>query len=230
MSIRYSHRAFFIVVAVAGSSLTARAQQNAPLYFPSPNAVSNPAAPARALFPLGEVSAAKSGSSRRSSGNGEAKFASGTGNLIYLAAGTLLPLIEDGKDGKEHALRTADSLLTSTLITEALKHIVRSPRPDNPNELTSFPSGHATAAFAVATMQAHYHPRQALLWYGGAALISYSRVQLNRHRYRDIVGGAAVGFLTSKLELSRPRGLILAPFIRPRSEGGGSGLSFSKSF
>ena len=231
MPIRFLPGAACLVVAFAASPLTARAQQNTPLAFSSDNATVVTTAAPRALFPLGEVAAAKSsGSSGGNSGNGAAKFASGTGNLIYLAAGTLLPLIEDGKDGKEHALRTADSLLTSTLITEALKHVVRSPRPDNPKELTSFPSGHATAAFAVATMQAHYHPSQALLWYGGAALISYSRVKLNRHRYRDIAAGAAVGFLTSKLELSRPRGLILAPFIRSRSDGGGGGMAFNASF
>lgn len=164
----------------------------------------------------------------------EARFASGSGNVLYLAAGTLLPLLQDGKDGKEHALRTADALLTSTLITEGLKRIVREKRPDG-SARTSFPSGHATAAFAVATMQSHYHPKQALLWYGGAALISESRVQLNRHYLHDVVAGAAVGYFTSRFELSRPRGLILAPLIRPSevgrdAGGGGFGLQLSKTF
>ena len=162
-------------------------------------------------------------------GNSVAKFASGTGNLLYLGVGTLLPLLEDGPNGKEHALRTADSLLTSTFITTTLKGIVREKRPDS-DARTSFPSGHATAAFAVATMQAHYHPKQALLWYGGASLIAYSRVKLNRHYTRDVVAGAAVGYLTSRWELSRPRGLILAPFIRSRQQGGGKGLSLGLSF
>ena len=162
-------------------------------------------------------------------GSSLARFASGTGNIIYLAAGTLLPLVEDGKDGKEHSLRTADSLISATLITEALKQIVRERRPDS-NSRDSFPSGHATAAFAVATMQAHYHPKQALLWYAGAAGISYSRVSLRRHYTRDVLAGAAIGFLASRLELKQGRGLLLFPFIHNKSEGGGSGIGVSKSF
>lgn len=159
----------------------------------------------------------------------EAKIASGAGNIIYLATGTLLPLLEDGKDGKEHALRTADSLLTSTLITTALKRVVREKRPDS-DARTSFPSGHATAAFAIATMQANYHPRQALLWYSGATLIAASRLQLHRHYIQDVAAGAAVGYFTARLELSRPRGLILSPFIQSRQQGGGNGVSFSMNF
>lgn len=158
-----------------------------------------------------------------------ARFASGPGNIAFLAAGTLLPLVEDGKDGKQHSLRTADSLLTSTLITEGLKRIVRERRPDS-EERTSFPSGHATAAFAVATMQAHYHPKQAIFWYAGAAAIAYSRVRLHRHYTQDVVAGAAVGILTSRLELKQSRGLALFPFIHGKQEGGGGGVSVSMNF
>ena len=157
---------------------------------------------------------------------GEARFASGTGNVIYLAAGTLLPLLEDGKDGQQHALRTADALFSATIITEGLKRITRERRPDS-SARDSFPSGHVTAAFAVATMQSHYHPRQAPYWYLGAALISESRVQLNRHYLHDVVAGAAVGYVTARFELGQKRGLILRPFISGR---GGMGLSFSKAF
>lgn len=158
-----------------------------------------------------------------------AKFASGTGNDIYLAAGVLLPLIEDGRDKKDHSLRTADSLITATLLTEGLKRVFREKRPDN-GQRNSFPSGHATAAFAVATMQASYHPKQAILWYTGAALISYSRVRLRRHYTQDVIAGAAIGFFTARFELKQRRGLILSPFISPRANGGGTGVSVSMNF
>ena len=160
----------------------------------------------------------------------EAKFASGAGNLIYLGVGTLLPLLEDGKDGEQHAVRTADAVLTSTLITEVLKHVVREKRPRS-DERTSFPSGHATAAFAVATMQSHYHPKQAALWYGGATLIAASRVQLHRHFTHDVIGGALVGYFTSKFELKRPHGLLLTPFIHDAgAKERTAGLQLSHSF
>ena len=159
-----------------------------------------------------------------------AKFASGTGNLLFLGAGTLLPLLEDGKAGQQHALRTADTLITSALFSEGLKRAFHKKRPDGSN-YESFPSGHATAAFAVATMQANYHPKQAIFWYAGATAIAASRVKLRRHYTVDVLAGAALGYATARLELGQNRGLLLRPFIRsegPRNSV--TGLSFSQSF
>ena len=156
-----------------------------------------------------------------------AKFLSGAGNIVYLAAGTGLPLVTDGRSGKVHTLRSLDALGTSVLLSQGLKALIREKRPDS-NEHDSFPSGHATAAFAVATMQSQFHPGQALLWYTGASLISASRLTLHRHTLGDVLAGAALGYGTARLELSLPRGLVLAPFI-PRSQRGAGvavGLSF----
>ena len=186
------------------------------------------AAPAGDILYSATANASPNTSTNQSQ-NSLAKFASGTGNLLFLGAGTLLPLLEDGPDGKNHVLRTADSVLTSTLITEVLKHTVREKRPDGSSR-TSFPSGHATAAFAVATMQSHYHPKQAPLWYAGATLISYSRVKLNRHYYHDVIAGAAVGYFTARWELSQSRGLILAPFIGSSKKDDSKGMSLTFNF
>jgi len=206
--VRFCYHHAIFVASVALSPLAAQSQEAALQSTLAPSASANAAS---------------------SNANSAAKFASGGGTLLYLGAGTLLPLLEDGPDGKEHALRTLDSLLVSTLITEGLKRAVREKRPGSATKLNSFPSGHATAAFAVATMQANYHPQQALFWYGGASLIAYSRVKLNRHYYHDVIAGAAVGYLTSRWELSRPDGLVLAPFIKSR-RAGSNGLSLSMSF
>ncbi|HEX8552568.1 MAG TPA: phosphatase PAP2 family protein [Abditibacteriaceae bacterium] len=161
---------------------------------------------------------------------GASRFASGAGTGAFLAAGVLLPLLRDGDVGKERSLRAADSLLTSTLVTEGLKRVVRADRPNDPNARDGFPSSHATAAFAVATMQAHYRPREAFLWYGGAALISASRVDLRQHRTRDVAAGAAIGYLTAKLELRSDRGLLLRPFIKHEGQTRTAGLEFSRIF
>ncbi len=159
-----------------------------------------------------------------------AKFASGTGNILFLGAGTLLPLVEDGKDGAQHSLRTADALVVSTLFSEGLKRIVREKRPDGSNR-ESFPSGHATAAFAVATMQSHYHPKQAIFWYAGATAIAASRVTLHRHYTHDVIAGAALGFFTARWELHQNRGLLLRPFIHQTApDNRVTGMSFSQSF
>lgn len=152
------------------------------------------------------------------------KFASDGGNILFLAAGVGLPLLSDGRDGRNHALRAADALGTSVLLTEGLKALVREKRPDS-NAHDSFPSGHATAAFAVATVEAGLHPHQAPLWYLGAALISYSRVRLHRHTAGDVLAGAALGFGTARIEMAQPRGLLLSPFITPDGQGMGFQMS-----
>lgn len=160
-----------------------------------------------------------------SAGRRAAQFASGGGNILYLAAGIGLPLLTDGNQGQNHSLRALDAMGTSVLVTEGLKALTREKRPDS-NAHDSFPSGHATAAFAVATAQSAFHPREAPLWYLGATLISLSRVRLHRHTNGDVLAGAAVGYGVTRLELSAPRGLILSPVIQP--DGHGVGLEVTK--
>ena len=154
-------------------------------------------------------------------------FITDTGSIIYLVAGTAMPLATDGHDGKAHTLRTVDSLLVSVGLSEAMKGIFNEQRPDK-SDHESFPSGHATAAFTVAAMESAFHPRQAALWYGGAALIGASRVALHRHYVHDVIMGALLGYGTARLELSQRRGLILAPFIPPT--GNSLGLSLFGRF
>ncbi|RYG40060.1 phosphatase PAP2 family protein, partial [bacterium] len=84
---------------------------------------------------------------------------SGPFTFGYLAAGLGLPLLRDGALGRERSLRVADSLLTTFGATEGLKALVRERRPDG-SDHASFPSGHASLAFAVATMEARFHPHE----------------------------------------------------------------------
>lgn len=143
---------------------------------------------------------------------------SGPGTAIYLGAGILLPLLQGGKTGRQQSLRALDAVVTSTAVCILLKQITQVKRPDS-NERDSFPSCHATAAFALAASRSHYDPDNAWLWYSGAGLIGYSRVNLNRHTISDVVAGAALGFFTSQIELDRRHGLILFPFIDSDSQG-----------
>jgi membrane-associated phospholipid phosphatase len=150
---------------------------------------------------------------------GFSDFVSGAGTILYLGGGSLLPLLTDGDKGGQHTLRVVDALATSAALCTALKEVTRSPRPDNPQERDSFPSCHTTTAFAVARVQSHFHPDYAILWYSGAALIGYSRLDLNRHRFADVLIGAGLGYLVGEAELSQKRGLVLFPLIRDDSQG-----------
>ncbi|KJH73586.1 phosphatase PAP2 family protein [Aliterella atlantica] len=155
---------------------------------------------------------------------------SNEGTIIYLGTGVALPLLLDSKNGKNQSLRALDSLGTSLIVCQGLKAVIDVKRPDS-DDRDSFPSCHATLAFTIATMQSEYQPKYALLWYAGASAIAYSRVNLNRHRWTEVLAGAAIGYGIAKLELSQPNGLILFPLIGSDDEGGTVvGLQMSKSF
>ena len=99
-------------------------------------------------------------------------------------------------------------LLTSLLVNFVLKNIFQRPRPNfNNQQLTinnyhcpsdfSFPSGHASSAFAAATVITAFDKKRRWLYYFVAILISLSRIYLGCHYFFDIVGGAAFGYLIS---------------------------------
>jgi undecaprenyl-diphosphatase len=73
----------------------------------------------------------------------------------------------------------------------------------------AFPSGHATVAFACATVIAWASPRLALPAYLLASAIAFSRVYVGVHWPLDVLGGAALGTLVAtallKLVANRPR-------------------------
>ena len=58
---------------------------------------------------------------------------------------------------------------------------------------SSFPSGHATAAFTAAVLLAG--PERRGRWYTLAAVVAASRVYVRMHHGSDVVGGAALGIL-----------------------------------
>jgi membrane-associated phospholipid phosphatase len=57
----------------------------------------------------------------------------------------------------------------------------------------SFPSGHATTAFATALILAFWYPRQTGLFLGLAVLVGLSRVVLGAHFPSDVMAGAVLG-------------------------------------
>lgn len=73
---------------------------------------------------------------------------------------------------------------------------------------TSFPSGHAAAAFAVATVFSHrYRQHRWAAWvaYGAAAVIGFSRITTQAHFPSDVFLGAALGYTMTKFAVLRPR-------------------------
>ena len=63
----------------------------------------------------------------------------------------------------------------------------------------SFPSGHATTAFACATVIAWASPRLAVPAFVLAALVAWSRVYVGVHWPLDVLGGALLGTMVGTL-------------------------------
>jgi hypothetical protein len=82
--------------------------------------------------------------------------------------------------------------ILSGSITQGIKHTVRRDRPSG--ACCAFPSGHATAAFAAASvLERHFGYRLSWPALVGASYVATSRLVDDRHFLSDVVFGAAVG-------------------------------------
>jgi undecaprenyl-diphosphatase len=82
----------------------------------------------------------------------------------------------------------------------------------------SFPSGHATNIFALATVLAMLWPRGRVLLYTVATWIAASRVLIGQHYFTDAVGGAILG--TAFPYLVRDRFAARRWLFEPDAQGG----------
>jgi undecaprenyl-diphosphatase len=107
-----------------------------------------------------------------------------------------------------HAVRVAAVLgVESGLVNGLVKSLFRRHRPaweqERPRRLrrprtTSFPSGHASAAFTAAGVLAQNDPL-APLYYAIGAVVAGSRVYVKIHHPSDVVAGALVGIVLARV-------------------------------
>lgn len=117
---------------------------------------------------------------------------------IALCAGVGLFGGDRARESAKLAL-AADAL--SAGLTWGLKLAVNRQRPDGPSTRSnsSFPSGHATGAFALAAVFSHRYPKITIPAYLGAAAIGLSRIYLGRHYPSDVLAGALIGYSSARL-------------------------------
>jgi undecaprenyl-diphosphatase len=106
------------------------------------------------------------------------------------------------------------SLISSGILTQALKHIIGRARPRITHDLVfigpsfksgydSFPSGHSTSVFCCAFILSEYFPKYKGLFYIFAVLVALERVEDLSHFPSDVVAGTFIGIMTAKIILTK---------------------------
>lgn len=145
------------------------------------------------------------------------------------AAGIIVGIVMKNQEIQHVSIMAAKALLVSGLATRALKTTVTRTRPndtENPYEFDagdenhSFPSGHTTQAFALATVIAEAGKKHSkfipILAYSMAAIAGWSRTHDKAHWASDVIVGGLIGHLIAKnmmnAELTK-KGFMIVPHI-----------------
>ncbi len=124
------------------------------------------------------------------------------------------------------------AVLVNGVYTEIFKKAVSRTRPDASNRL-SFPSGHTSSAFALATVaERHYGWKVGVPSYLAAGVIGLSRIERSKHHLSDVLAGATLGILTGRTvvrtngePVGRHRSFSLSPMTDAQGSGIGVGTS-----
>ncbi|HWM69709.1 MAG TPA: phosphatase PAP2 family protein [Steroidobacteraceae bacterium] len=149
----------------------------------------------------------------------------------------------DDYQGHRETFTMLEAAAFSTVTAEGLKFAAGRARPNESNRVddwraggSSFPSLHATAAFAIGTVLAEsgsdeYRWVRRVLGYGIAGATAYIRVKDNVHWLSDTVAGAALGAATARFAMNRreARHPPLDVSIGP-AQGGGMSVSLNYTF
>lgn len=136
----------------------------------------------------------------------------GASVLIWIVIILLLILFEEKRD-KRFIIYFFICFLVAGIVSNLfLKNLFKRVRPQTyfkygkisktcPKDF-SFPSGHATTAFAAAAALAYFDKKRKYLYYIVAGLIGLSRIYLQCHYFGDVIAGAIIGFLITKVVLT----------------------------
>jgi membrane-associated phospholipid phosphatase len=158
---------------------------------------------------------------------------------IEIAAFEAWGVADDNRVARDTAMDALSaSVIAGGIITPTLKYAVGRYRPAETEQTfkfrpfsghQSFPSGHATQAFAIATVVASHYTEwwQQSLSYGAAALVDVARIQQNAHFLSDVVAGSAIGWSVGRAIVHRhgTGSYAVEPWF-----GRGSGLMVTHSF
>lgn len=165
---------------------------------------------------------------------GDAKYILPALGMFYLYGTTF-----KDKKAQRSALLSLESFIVSGIFTTTLKLAGHRHRPssgdpydtwDGPSISTSnlsFPSGHSSSAFALASVVASEYDENPVIpffSYGIATLTALSRVNDNAHWASDVFFGSTIGYFTGKAIVNlhrseKARNLTILPAVNDEQVG-----------
>ncbi len=119
------------------------------------------------------------------------------GGEVYLSVN--LGMAVFGTDEHREGAKLATTALAAGMLSAlALKCAIGRERPpgfERPRYDSSFPSGHTTAAFAMAYVYGDQYPKLRIPLYIAAASVGISRIYVGEHYPSDVLAGAVLGTL-----------------------------------
>ena len=120
-------------------------------------------------------------------------------DILMVALPASAYLLTLHKQDEPGAWMLARSLGLSALTTLALNSVIEKDSPNGSSD-DAFPSGHTAIAFGAAGfIQKRYGWRSGIPAYAVASYVGWLRVETDDHDSADVIGGAAVGILSSYL-------------------------------
>lgn len=114
-----------------------------------------------------------------------------------------------------------DAALMNVVYFQTIKLVARRERPNGSNN-QSFPSGHTSNAFALATVaERHYGWKLGVPAYIAAGVVGASRMKQDMHYFSDVVAGATLGYIVGRT--------VVRVNSRPLADGSAKGASLRLS-
>jgi len=163
-----------------------------------------------ALFTTDRITGDEIAEFDRQVGASRAVSHAGSAYTLGAVAGTFYLFGRQKNDARarETGLLSAEALVDSMVVSSALKGITQRVRPLTGHERSeffdggsSFPSGHSTQVWAVATVIAsEYHDRRSvqIAAFATATAVSVARFTEHKHYLSDVIAGSALGYAIGK--------------------------------